>query len=279
LRVRIAHLQVSQQRRGAGRYRPSESGESDSVLVFLITQYFQFVKGYTPLGTGVRLLPVAVSLAVGAVVGTRLSVRAGNKAVVGAGLLLFCAGLLWSSTGTSATPYLVIAGQMVALGAGMGLTSAPATEAIMGVVPKEKAGVGSAVNDATRLFGGTLGVAVIGSISASLYTDRLNATMPASLPPGAVAAARSSVGGALVAAQHLGQAGLALPAQRLADAAIGAFLHGLAGGCLVAGGVAAAGAVLAFALLPSRPSEQRPAAAAVSDGLAIPAVEPAEIAS
>ncbi len=222
-------------------------------FVFLITQYFQFVKGYTPLGTGVRLLPVAASLAIGAVLGTRLAVRAGNKAVVGAGLLLFSAGLLWSATGSGTTSYAVIAAQMVALGAGMGLTSAPATEAIMGVVAKEKAGVGSAVNDATRLFGGTLGVAVIGSVSASLYTERLAATLPASLPPAAVTAARGSVGGALIAAHSIAQAGLAQPAQRLSDVATAAFLHSLTGGCLVAGAVAAAGAVLALALLPARP--------------------------
>lgn len=221
-------------------------------FIFLITQYFQFVKNYSPLGTGVRLLPAAASLAVGAVLGTRLAVRFGNKAVVTAGLLLFCAGLFWTATETRTTPYAVIAAQMVVLGAGMGLTTAPATEAIMGVVPKEKAGVGSAVNDATRLFGGTLGVAVIGSVSASLYANRLGATIPAGLPVSAVAAARGSVGGALVAAQHLGQAG-----QGLSDTAIAAFLHSLLGGCLVAGGVAAAAAVIAATLLPSRPGVGR----------------------
>src|SRR5579859_2473294 len=222
-------------------------------FVFLITQYFQFVKGYSPLGTGVRLLPVAISLAAGSVLGTRLAVRFGNKAIVGAGLLLFSAGLLWSASGSSTTSYTTIAAQMLALGTGMGLTSAPATEAIMGVVSKEKAGVGSAVNDATRLFGGTLGVAVIGSVSASLYTSRMGSTLPSGLSPAAVAAARGSIGGALVAAHNIAQAGLALPAQRLSDAATNAFLHSLAGGCLVAGAVAAGGAVLALALLPSRP--------------------------
>ena len=64
----------------------------------------------------------------------------------------------------------------------MGLTSAPATEAIMGVVPKAKAGVGSAVNDATRLLGATLGVAVIGSVYASLYASRLTNALPVGLP-------------------------------------------------------------------------------------------------
>ena len=131
--------------------------------------------------------------------------------------------------------------QMAVFGAGMGLTQAPATEAIMGAVPKHKAGVGSAVNDATRLFGGTLGVAVIGSVAASLHTSRLAATLPAGLPARAITAVRGSVGGAVIAAQKASHAGFAQPGSRLKDTAILAFLHSFSGGCLVAGGVAAAG--------------------------------------
>ena len=113
---------------------------------------------------------------------------------------LFAAGLLWTSTASGSTSYLVIVGQMLFLGSGMGLTSAPATEAIMGAVPAAKAGVGSAVNDATRLFGGTLGVAVIGSVATSLYATRLGATFPpGSLPAHAVSSAKGSVGGAIIA--------------------------------------------------------------------------------
>jgi EmrB/QacA subfamily drug resistance transporter len=169
-----------------------------SGFTFLITQYFQFVKGYTPLGTGVRILPVAISIAVAAVLGTKLAVRIGNKAVVATGLLLFSAGLLWTSTASQATSYIVIALWGVLLGGGLGLTSAPATEAIMGAVPKEKAGVGSAVNDATRLFGTALGVAVIGSMAASLYANRLGATIPHDIPLRAALAAKGSVGGGVV---------------------------------------------------------------------------------
>src|SRR6202020_2765372 len=176
-------------------------------FIFLVVQYFQIVKGYTPLGTGVRLLPVAGSVAVTSVVGTQLAVRVGNKVIVGTGLLLFATGLLWASTATGSTTYLVIVGQMLFLGSGMGLTSAPATEAIMGAVPADKAGVGSAVNDATRLFGGTLGVAVIGSLTASLYTSRLAATPPAGLTARAISAARGWVGGAVIAARQTSQAG------------------------------------------------------------------------
>ncbi len=123
-------------------------------FIFLMTQYFQVVRGFSPLGTGVRLLPVASSVAIASVIGTRLAVRIGNKIIVGGGLALFCAALLWISTASRTTSYSVIAAQMIVFGIGMGLTQAPATEAIMGAVPKEKAGVGSAVNDATRLFGG-----------------------------------------------------------------------------------------------------------------------------
>ena len=105
-------------------------------------------------------------MAVASVAGTRLAVLIGNKIIVGAGMVLFCAALLWIATVSQSTSYAIIAAQMVVFGTGMGLTQAPATEAIMGAVPNEKAGVGSAVNDATRLFGGTLGVAVIGSVAA-----------------------------------------------------------------------------------------------------------------
>src|SRR5919201_3080930 len=148
-----------------------------SGFTFLITQYFQFIRGYTPLGTGVRLLPVASSIAVAAVIGTRGAVRIGNKAVVAAGLASFGAAMLWIaasaansvSHGVASLSYGTIVLQMILGGGGLGLITAPATEAIMGVVPKEKAGVGSAVNDATRLFGATLGVEVIGSVAASLY--------------------------------------------------------------------------------------------------------------
>jgi EmrB/QacA subfamily drug resistance transporter len=223
-------------------------------FTFLITQYFQFVKGYTPFGTGLRLLPVASSIAVAAVVGTKLAVRIGNKAVVASGLAMFGAALWWISTASAATPYVVIVGQMLMGGGGLGLITAPATEAIMGAVPTEKAGVGSAVNDATRLFGAALGVAVIGSVAASLYGSRLGATLPTGIPLRAALAAKSSVGGALVAARGLQHAGLVLPAHGLSAAAIGAFLHSLAGGCRVAGSIALGGAVMAAALLPSRPT-------------------------
>src|SRR5499433_4078218 len=81
-------------------------------FIFLMTQYFQVVRGYSPLGTGVRLLPVAVSVGVASVAGTRLAVRVGNKLIVGGGMALFCAALLWISFSTRYTSYGIIATQM-----------------------------------------------------------------------------------------------------------------------------------------------------------------------
>src|SRR5213076_1125122 len=122
------------------------------------------------------------SIAIAAVVGTKLAVRVGNKAVVATGLAMFGTGVLWISTVSGSTSYIEIVGQMLLAGGGLGLITAPATEAVMGAVPIEKAGVGSAVNDATRLFGAALGVAVIGSVAASLYSNRLGTTIPSGLP-------------------------------------------------------------------------------------------------
>jgi EmrB/QacA subfamily drug resistance transporter len=241
---------------------------------FLVTQYFQFIKGFTPLGTGVRLLPVAASIAVASVAGTKLAVRVGNKAVVASGLALWGVALLWISSVSSSTTYLEIVGQMLLGGGGLGLITAPATEAILGAVPTAKAGVGSAVNDATRLFGAALGVAVLGSVAASLYASRLGATIPAGLPLNAAAAARGSIGGALVAAKGLQHAGLGSTAYGLATAAVGAFLHSLAGSVRLAGVIALAGSVMAGALLPSRPglpAEAEPERAPVEPVLALEA--------
>ena len=222
-------------------------------FIFLVTQYFQVVRGYSPLDTGVRLLPVAASVGVAAVAGTRLAVRVGNKVIVGGGMALFCAALVWISTFSPVTSYGVIAASMVVLGTGMGFTQAPATEAIMGAVPAQRAGIASAVDGATRLFGGTRGVAVIGSVAASLYTSRLTALLPPGLPARAVTAAEGSVGGAAIAADRLAQAGLAGLARRLADAAQAAFMHSLSGACLVAAGVTAFGVLLVAIWLPNRP--------------------------
>jgi EmrB/QacA subfamily drug resistance transporter len=223
-------------------------------FIFIMTQYFQFIRRYDALSTGIHLLPVAASVGVSSVLGTKLAVRFGTKLVVALGLLMVTAFYLWVAIIVSPTnSYGTIALQMVLYGTGMGLTSAPATEAIMGVVPREKAGVGSAVNDTTRLLGGTLGVAVIGSVYASIYAGHLSSSLPRHLPRALAALAHSSVGAALGVAQRLAANGHGAIAGGVEHAASSAFIKGLSAGCLVAALLAAIGAVAAAALLPAQP--------------------------
>jgi hypothetical protein len=124
----------------------------------------------------------------------------------------------------------------------------------MGVVPKAKASVGSAVNDTTRLLGGTLGVAVIGSVFASLYASRLTTALPAGLPATLTRTVHASVGAALTSAGSVAHAGHPALATAIHNAAASAFFHGFSAANLVAAGVAVAGAVMALVLLPAQPA-------------------------
>jgi EmrB/QacA subfamily drug resistance transporter len=217
-------------------------------FIFVITQYFQFIKGYTAFQAGVRLLPVAASIALASILGPRLVERIGSTAVVAGGLAVFAAGLGWASTADASTHYGEIALQMLLLGGGLGLTTAPATEAIMGSLAVDKAGIGSAVNDTTRELGGTLGVAIVGSVFASVYSDRLgSASALAGLPNDISSGMRRSMA---MAHKVIGQ----LPAQQAAnvkDAVDHAFLDGLQAGSLVCAGIALAAAIVVAWLLPA----------------------------
>jgi predicted MFS family arabinose efflux permease len=221
---------------------------------FLITQYFQFLKGYGPLSTGVRLLPVAFAVGIMSVLGTQFAVRFGTKQVVTAGLFCLAGFFAWVSTADTGTSYLEIVGQMLLGGSGVGLVSAPATEAIMGVVPKAKAGIGSAVNDATRLLGSTLGVAVLGSVYVSLYNNRLSDRLPAELTPRLARTAHNSVGGAFALANRTSVNGHPALGTAVHAAASTAFFHGFSAACLVAAGVSAVAAIAALVLLPAHPA-------------------------
>lgn len=217
-------------------------------FVFLITQYFQLIRGYTPLQAGVRTLPVAFSIALASVLSPVLVQRIGTKLVVAGGLASMAMGFLWVSTASGATPYLEIVGQMILLGGGLGSTTAPATESIMGSLSVDKAGVGSAVNDTTRELGGTLGVAVVGSVFTSVYVGELD-TGPVfgALPAAAQSLTRDSVAAVGSIAPQLGPNAGAFVTE-VSDA----FLAGLAVACVVVAGVAFAGSLFALRFLPAR---------------------------
>jgi EmrB/QacA subfamily drug resistance transporter len=224
-------------------------------FIFLVTQYLQLVKGYSALQAGVRTLPFAIAMVVAAVSSPKVVPRIGTKVVVAAGLALMAAGFAIASTNDASTSYSVIASAMVLMGFGLGSAAAPATDSILASVPREKAGVGSAVNDTTREVGGTLGVAVLGSIMASVYGGRiLDALSGTSLPAGLRAAAGDSLAAALQIAGGVGGAagrGIALAGQ---DAFVQAFQIG----SVVTGAVALVGAVIALLFLPARSRQEEP---------------------
>ena len=223
--------------------------------LFVVTQYLQDVLGFTALQTGLREAPVALALMAAAPLTPVLVARLGTKIVVVAGLAVIAASLLLitrigpESSSSSATAMVLIA--IVGLGLGLGLALAPATESIMGSVPPERAGVGSATNDTTREVGGALGVAVLGSVLNSVFRTHVQGSVVTRLlPPEAQAAAVRSVGEAKSVAATLGSR----PGSVLARAADAAFVHAMAAAAAIGALVALGGLAVALAALPARPA-------------------------
>ena len=215
--------------------------------LFLLTQILQLVLGWSTVKAGFGAMPFAVTVGVTSPLAAALAKRIGTKIPVVAGLLLMAAGLAHMGTATTASGYDHFVVATVLMAAGMGLAMAPATESIMGALPPEQAGVGSAVNDTTREIGGVLGVAILGSIANAGYVSNLG-DAAAHLPAPAADAANSSLAGALTVA-HQAPAAVGHP---LALAAQDAFVRAADKGVLVAAIVALAGALFAARALPSR---------------------------
>ena len=138
-----------------------------------MSQYLQTVHGYTPLEAGVRLLPMAFAAFVGRITSAWIAQKIGTKLVVALGILIAAGGLFYFNRIAAVnTSYLDIAIGMVITSVGMGITMSPATNSIMGSVPVDEAGVGSAMNDTNRQIGGALGVAILGTLLNSSYAAR-----------------------------------------------------------------------------------------------------------
>lgn len=223
-------------------------------FVFVMTQYLQFVAAYTAFEAGARLLPLAVSIAGASILAPRFVERLGTTTVVVGGLLVFAVAMGWSGTFRADTPYWAIGSAMALFGAGLGLTIAPATESIMGSLSLERAGVGSAVASASRQLAGNLGVAIVGSVFASVYMRSLdrNAAL-AALDPGTRAAMRKSMAAAEQVIAQLPDA----HARGIRQSVETAFLDGLWVGCLMCAAVAFLAAIAVAALLPARAPSDR----------------------
>jgi hypothetical protein len=217
--------------------------------IFVLTQYLQFVLGYSPLETGVRLLAFAIPMMVLAPMSAKFVEHLGAKVVVTSGLTLLTAGLLLSVGLDETSSYASIAWRMVVMASGMALTMAPATDAIMGSLPLAKAGVGSAVNDTTRQIGGAVGVAVVGSVFSSVYGAQVaDAAAGRPVPPAILEGIKESLGYALGVAERIGGS----VGAEIAGAARAAFIDGFHAGLVVGGFVTALGAIAVALWLPAR---------------------------
>jgi EmrB/QacA subfamily drug resistance transporter len=167
-------------------------------LLLVLTQYLQFVLGYSPVKAGLAFVPLAVAALVGNAAGATLAAKIGNRVLVLAGMLVMASSFALLTTVSADTDFAVPAVALGLLGLGAGLAMPAAVGALMGTIPAEKAGVGSALNDTIQQAGAALGIAILGSLLSSGFARE----MPADAPE----QAKQSIAGALAAAQ--GDAGL-----------------------------------------------------------------------
>ena len=215
--------------------------------VFLQAQYLQFVLEYTPLAAGFALVPAAFGMLFGTGAGAHLAEMRGGRIAVTAGTLIATAGVAVQAAFVDGGSYLPTGVGLLLFGLGAGIAMPPATEMIMATLPPARAGVGSAVNDTVREFGGALGVAVIGSIAATTYATSMGSELDRF--PGLAAVDRSmlvdNVGAALETSRHLGA-----QADQIADAARTAFVDSMHSSLWIAVGLSFCAAVVTFTQLP-----------------------------
>ena len=214
-------------------------------FIFGVSQYLQLVQGYSSLAAGIRIVPIAIAVAVSSGAAPGIAEKIGARRAAAAGLGIMAVGLGLAAALTPTSGYGLAAGALACIGFGVGLTTTPSTNLIMGSVPTAQAGVGSALNDTTRELGGTLGVAILGSLLVSGYRQGV-ATLPPGTPPQVSEAVADSLASGLDAAQ-------ALPADlasQVAAQAQAAFTDGFTRSAL-AGTVLAVVAVIVL-LLPRR---------------------------
>ena len=220
-------------------------------MLFVLTQFLQFQLGYSALQAGIRMLPAAGAIAVVAPLSAIVVRRLGTKLTVALGLALVAGGLWQISGATVTTAYSGVVVGAIMIGVGAGLVMPASTGSLMGTLPLEHTGVGSATNGTFLNIGGALGVAILGSIMATRYQHHLAASAAAhALPPAVRQTALGSLGAALQVATHAG----GLLGSALAATARVAFMSGMSVALEIAAGVVLGGVLLALVVLPSRPS-------------------------
>ncbi len=221
-------------------------------MFFLLTLYFQFAQGYSPLAAGVRTLPMACTLILLAPRTPAIAARIGARATLSGGLAITAAGLGIMASLTPASPYWALVIALVTIAIGLSMVMPSSTHAIVTSLPQHKAGVGSAVNDVTREVGASIGVAVVGTLLAVGYRGGM-ASHVADLPKAVAEAATDSIGGALRVAADL-------PAGRaaaLTEAAVDSFNRGMTLGLGVAAVLLLVTATVVYLLYPHGPAADR----------------------
>jgi len=217
-------------------------------MMFLVAQLLQFTKGYSPLAAGLRVaLPLLVVNFTVMPITPRITERFGPKRTVAGGLLAITGGLVLLSLTGLHTPYpnLLVAFMLMATGFSLFLPAS--TDAIMGTLPKEHSGSGSAINQTSRQAGQALGIAIGGSIAASGFRSTLDDYAPGGPVPAAVIErAKESIAGSYHIAEELDRA-VREPFLRLVDQA---FVHGFQLSIKVSAVTAVFGAVVALVFLP-----------------------------
>ncbi len=220
-------------------------------MFFLMTQYLQFVLGFSPLQAGVRIAPVALALLLIAPLSVMVARRIGTKLVVGSGMALIAVGLGVLSRTTVAGTYADCIVPFLVLGVGVALALAPCTESVMGSLPIEEAGVGSATNDTAMQIGGALGVGVLGTALTLRYQHLVEPVVThAGVPASVQRLIESSVGAALAVAQRAPEK----QGQALAALARQAFVSGMDLALVIAAVVVAIAALVVVVLLPNQGS-------------------------
>lgn len=217
-------------------------------LLFGVSQYFQFVNGHGPLASGLRLLPVLTAIA-GAPMGQKLAEKFGLRFVAVVGLIVLAASMVTMAAADGAGESLVLVA-LALFGFTMGFTIPACANTILASAPDEQGGAASGLTDATLQVGGSLGIAVMGSVLATSYRDGLP-NLVGVLPPEASAAVQDSLGGANEVARRIGGDS----GHGLMELVSPAFVSALTDAMLVGGAVAVGGVLVAALLLPSRKAQ------------------------
>ncbi|HTO00953.1 MAG TPA: DHA2 family efflux MFS transporter permease subunit, partial [Microthrixaceae bacterium] len=216
---------------------------------FSLTQLLQLAWGYSALEAAIRLLPISAAMMIAAPQSANMAERFGKSRVVGFGMGLVAVGIFMiSRVGVHPGYPLLVSGASI-MAFGMGLAMSPTTDLLMSSVPRKNAGMGSAMNDTTRELGGSLGVAIFGSLLASKYVSGLSDLLP-SLP----AEAREFVGGSLGGAMSVASKD-PVHGKAILETATQAWVDGLRLSLLIASVIVACAGVLAWRLLPNQAAD------------------------